>query len=169
MRNWTKTRTLLALCSLCLLAGCLQEDTITITKDGLVKFEAVVTEPDTAKKIEFAALQKVIANGTGDLEKHGWKVEETWTSKERPYRVKITGSGKLPDVVGDTAFYKLRKVKNKQVKDQRYKFIFLASETNQMRIAFNSPDGVVITDAAGKPVQEVENASPKDVYTIVLK
>lgn len=162
--TWTKTHSLLLICSLVLLAGCLQEDAVTITKDGRVSFESVVTEPDEKKQIEFPAFEKLIAQTLDGLRQRKWKADVTWTSKQRPYQLKITGSGKLPEVVGSTGFYTLAKID-----DTTYKVSFLAPE-NSLRIAFQSPENsATISDAAGKPVHEIENVSSAESFTISLK
>ena len=163
--TWTKTHSLLLICSLVLLAGCLQEDAVTITKDGRVSFESMVTEPDEKKQIEFPAFEKLITQTLDDLRQRKWKADVTWTSKQRPYQLKITGSGKLPEVVGSTGFYTLAKID-----DTRYKVSFLAPENSSVRIAFQSTESsATIFDVAGRPVHEIENVSSAESFTISLK
>lgn len=162
--SWTRVRTLLLLCLLCPVAGCLQEDSVTVTKDGLVSFEAIVTEPDEQKKIEFPAFEKVITTILDDLQQHTWKATAKWMSKERPYLVKVTGSAKLPEVVGKTGIYNLSKVD-----DKKFKLFFNSGDNSKVRVVFNSPaGGAQFLDAGGKPVHEIESATAQDVVTIVL-
>lgn len=163
--RWNTRMALLLICSLSALAGCLQENSITITNDGRVKFEVLVTETDPQKKIDSPTFQTAVANMLTDLKQHKWQVEESWLSKQRPYRLKVTGSGKLVDVVGTSASYTLTKLA-----DKKYTLSLQGSEANLVRVVFNSPEGSArILDAAGKPVHEIESATPADTYTIVLQ
>lgn len=174
MTTWQKTRAFLLLCAVLPLAGCLVEDSITVTTDGLVSFESTVTEPDEAKTMEFGAFEKGVANMIEELRQHKWTVEQKWTSKERPYRLKVTGSGKLPEVVGTTSLYQLSKIDG-----GKYKVSFLALEKSHVRVVFESPSGwwpfsqrketAKILDANDQPVHEIKNASSDNSYTIVLK
>jgi hypothetical protein len=157
--------TQLLLASMLVLAGCLQEDSISVTKDGRVSFEAVVTEVDEDKKIEFAAFEKVVANVLDELRQRQWEVEATWTSKERPYRLKFTGSGKLADVAGKTSFYVLSKVD-----DKKFTLMFLGTEANYVRIGFASPpESAQFSGPNGRPIHEIERALPTDIVTIALQ
>ncbi len=165
MLTFTKTRTWLLLCALFVLPGCLQEDSIAITNDGLVSFESVVTEPDAQNRMTFPALEKVVTSAVNELRQHQWTVEQKWTSKKRPYGLTVTASGKLPEVVGTTAFYNLRKVN-----DKTYQVSFLPGLDGTVRVAFKSSQGsAVIADAAGKPVHDIESALATEKYTITLK
>jgi hypothetical protein len=173
MTTWPKTKALL-LCALLPLAGCLVEDSITITNDGLVGFESTVTEPDESKTMEFAQFEKGVASLIEELRQHKWTVEQKWTSKERPYGLKVTGSGKLPDVVGTTSLYTLSKID-----DAKFKVTFLPLDHSRVRVTFESPtswwpwserkETAKMLDANDQPVQEIKNVSSKDSYTIVLK
>jgi hypothetical protein len=174
MTTWPKTKAFLLLCALLPLAGCLMEDSITITNEGLVSFESTVTEPDESQNMDFAAFEKGTAGLIEELRQHKWTVEREWASKERPYRFKVTGSGQLPDVVGTTALYRLSKLD-----DTKYEITFLVLENSHVRVVFESPCGwwpwtwgkgtATILDAKEQPVHEIKNASSKDTYTIVLK
>jgi hypothetical protein len=161
---WTKTNAVLLVCSLFLLAGCLQEDSVTVTKDGIVSFTSVVTEPDELRQLVFPVLEKSLADILDNLRQQTWKADVTWASKQRPYRFTITGSGKLSAVAGSTAYYNLTKAGEKT-----YKVSFLVGDNVTVRVAFESPEGgAAIADAAGKPVHQIENVSAKEVFTIVL-
>src|SRR5215831_11618142 len=81
-----------------IVAGCVEEDTITVAHDGLVKFESAVTVPDDAKKFEVSQLEGLLSELVSELRKGKWTVEQKWLSRERPYRFVLTGSGKLGEV-----------------------------------------------------------------------
>jgi hypothetical protein len=159
------TRTLLVLSTL-LLGGCLREDLIAISNDGAVSFESIVTEPDEEKRLEPAVFEKAVANLLTELQQHKWKVQQTWTSKTRPYQVKVTGSGKLSEVVGATAFYNLRRLSG-----TTYQVTLLPpAGGGSARVAFKpAKDSAVISDAAGKPISDIDNVTAAETYTIVLK
>jgi hypothetical protein len=157
--------TQLLLASMLVLAGCLQEDSITVTKDGRVSFETVVTEVDEDKKVELAAFEKVVASVLDELRQRQWKAEATWISKERPYRLKITGSGKLAEVTGKTSFYVLSVIDEK-----KFKLMFLGTDANYVRIVFNSsPESAQFLGPNGQPIHEIERALPTDIVTIALQ
>ncbi|HVO23853.1 MAG TPA: hypothetical protein VMW56_09510 [Candidatus Margulisiibacteriota bacterium] len=160
-----KTKALLLLGALLPLAGCLLEDTIAITNDGQVTFESTATEADEQKKVEFPAFEKTVTALVDELRQHKWKVELTWKSKERPYRLKLSGSGKLSEVEGLTTLYGLRKST-----DKKYQVYFVTPLGGQRRIAVQSAaDGPIVVDPAGKPVQEIASPTAKETYTIVLR
>ena len=160
MNNWTMQRLLLLLAPL-FLAGCVQENSITIKNDGRVSFESVVTEVDDENKIRFDDLERAVAKVVSDLQQHKWTADVVWTSKERPYRAKVTGSGKLADVVGATGVYLLRTSGEKQ-----YQVSFPSSGDNDVRVRFKSDNGVTIVEGSGKSVHEFTHAAPGNVYTI---
>jgi hypothetical protein len=165
MKPWPATKLLLLLSMLLPLAGCLLEDSITISNDGQVKFESVVTEHDPQKKMEPAAFAKAVGSLVEDLRQHHWKVEEKWASKERPYRLTVTGSGRLPEVIGATSLYTLWKFN-----DRKFKLALLTPMDSQVRVVFHySDDKVTILDTDGKPTHDIEKVSSKELYTIVLK
>ena len=165
MTTWRMMTAVLLVCAFLPIAGCLLEDSISITNDGNVGFEAVVTEPDELKKIEFSSLDKGINSLLDDLRKHKWKVEKKWTSKERPYRLKITGSGKLSDVVGSTSLYTLKKLS-----DKKYKLSLVPPINTHTRVVFQSGNkSATILDSNEQSVQEIETVSAAESFTITLR
>ena len=169
--SFTRANTVVACCAVLVLAGCfVEEDSISISPDGTVKFESVVTVADPAKKIAFADAEKTAKTLLDELRERHWKVTETWVSKERPYQLKVTGEGKLAEVTGGTRLYSLT-----QVDAKHYRIHFgtpgSEAEPSQRRIAFSPMDaggktGVYTPD--GKPVTQIDTVVPTDVYSIIL-
>jgi hypothetical protein len=155
----------LFLAALLPLAGCLMEDSVSITNDGLVKVASVVSEPDEAKKIEFSQFEKGVTNLVDELRQHKWQVNVAWTSKQRPYRVTVTGSGKLADVAAATSLYDVG-----AIAPDKYKLGFRAPAGSRVRVAFEtSKDSALILDGKGQPVQEFDTALSDRYLVIVLE
>ncbi len=169
--SFTLANTVVACCAILLFGGCfVEEDSISISPDGTVKFATVVSVADTAKKMAFADVDKTAKTLLAELREHHWKVTETWVSKERPYQLKVTGEGKLADVTGGTRLYSLTKVD-----DKHYRIHFgtpgSENDPSQRRIAFSPMDaggktGVYAAD--GSPVTQIDAVVPTDVYSIIL-
>jgi len=169
--SFTLANIVAACCAVLLLGGCfVEEDSISISPDGTVKFESVVSVADTAKKMAFADVDKTATTLLDELREHHWKITQTWMSKERPYQLKVTGEGKLAEVVAGTRLYSLTKVD-----DKHYRIHFgtpgSEADPSQRRIAFSPMDasgktGVYTPD--GKPVSQIDAVVPTDVYSIVL-
>jgi hypothetical protein len=158
----------LLLAALCLLSGCfLQEDSITISGDGRVSFESLVTVADQEEKMEFSNLDKLTSDVAEELRGAHWKVERSWISKKRPYQFKMTGSGQLADVARNTRFYSLESVSEKVY---RIKFLTPGAGANgSRRILFNSSGGkTFIHDKGGAVVSQIDGPSEEVAYTILL-
>ena len=158
----------LLLAAVCLLSGCfVQEDSITISGDGHVSFESLVTVADQEKKIEFSDLDKLTSNVAEELRGAHWKVERSWISKKRPYQFKMTGSGQLAEVARKTRFYSLESVIEKVY---RIKFLSPDANTNgSRRILFTASGGkIFIHDKNGAVVSQIDDPSEEVPYTIVL-
>ena len=158
----------LLLAAVCLLSGCfLEEDSITISGDGHVSFESLVTVADQDKKIEFPDLDKLTSEVAEELRGAHWKVERSWISKKRPYQFKMTGSGQLADVGRKTRFYSLEPVIDKVY---RIKFLTPDANTNgSRRILFTPSAGkILVHDKNGAVVSQIDSPSEDVTYTIVL-
>lgn len=130
------TSALLLPCALFPLSACLRVNSIAITNDGLISLESVVTEPDEQRNLELLDLEKAVASLLEDHRQHHWTADAGWTSQERPYRLTVTGSGHLRDVVGTTSSYKLERISESQST-----FIIYAFTENDVRVWLRSPKG----------------------------
>ena len=153
-----------------LLGGCfVEEDTITINKDGLLRFDSVVTVEDADQRYKFEDIDRATTQSVGELQGAKWKVERTWVSKERPYKLKFTGSGKLGEVAPTTKFYKLERKS-----DKRIGIVFLApgteKEPSKRSIVFTPQDGTEIRGLSGngKPVSKIDKVTELESYVIQL-
>jgi len=158
----------LLLAAVFLLSGCfVQEDSITISGDGKVSFESLVTVADQEKKIQFSDLDKITSDVAEELHGAHWKVERSWISKERPYQFKMTGSGQLAELARKTRFYTLEPVSDKVY---RIKFLTPGGSTNgSRRIMFTSSGGkMFVRDKNGAVVSQIDEPSEEVAYTIVL-
>ena len=158
----------LLLAAVCLLSGCfLEEDSITISGDGHVSFESLVTVADQEEKLEFSNLDKLTSDVETELRGANWKVERSWISKKRPYQFKMTGSGQLAEIGRKTRFYSLESV---GVKVYRIKFLTPGANANaSRRIFFTSSAGkTFIHDKDGAAVSQIDGPSDDVSYTIVL-
>jgi hypothetical protein len=157
----------LLLAAVCLLSGCfVQEDSITISSDGRVSFESLVTVADQEEKIQFSDLDKITSDVAKELQGAHWTVERSWVSKKRPYQFKMTGSGQLAEVARGTRFYSLE-----SVGDKIYRIKFLtpgASANGSRRILFTSSGGKMVRDKNGGVVSQIDDPSEEVPYTIVL-
>ena len=155
-----------------ILAGCVEEDTITITGDGVVHFESLVTVSDEAHKTSFADIDKGVADLVAELEKIRWKVERKWVSEKRPYAFQIKGSGNLREVGSSTKFYTLA-----PVMAGFYRVFFLTPQGEdgnpiRRRIVFPASPGTPnaeVHDAAGHLVTQIDTVLPEDPYSIRLR
>src|SRR5262249_31161418 len=157
---------LMVLPLLLLLAGCYEEqDVITITDDGLMRFESTVTVRDQQNKTSQEQLQQIVARVASQLEQANWKVETSWLSTERPYKVKFSGEGNLTSVVTTTPFYRLY-----PVGENTYTISFLTPSEGgapSRSITFKgSTKDVGVIDRQGRPVSKVASVSDDDLYGI---
>jgi hypothetical protein len=163
-----KTRMLLVPVVL-LVAGCVEEDSITITSDGLVKFESAATVQDDDKSVELAQVDRFLSDVVSELQQGKWTVELKWLSRERPYRFELTGSGNLQEVAAQTKFYTLT-----PLAAGFYRVTFTTPEgggINRRRIVFaaDTPEKAAkIHNSHGERITQVENAAPQFICTIVL-
>ncbi len=152
------------------LAGCVEEDSITINSDGLVRFDSLVGIADDEKKLEFSAVEKIVSDAAGELRQAKWTVESTWVSKERPYSFRLTGSGNLHDVAARTKFYLLTPVTNDFY---RVKFPVPkaggAVGTRRIIFAADPSKNAQIHDLRGGRITEIDGVADEDVYTIRLR
>jgi len=156
------------LAAVCLLGGCfLQEDSITISGDGHVSFESLVTVADQEEKIQFSDLDKATSDVAEELRGAHWKVERSWVSKSRPYKFKMTGSGQLAEVAPKTRFYSLESVSDKVY---RVKFLTPGGTTNGGRRIMFTPSGgkLLVRDTNGAVVSQIDDPSEEVPYTILL-
>lgn len=152
-------------------AGCVEEDSITIASDGLVKVESVVTVSDADKKLDFAALDKAVSEIVAELQQAMWTVEHKWLSKERPYRFQVSGSGRIGEVNNQTRFYHLTPVLKGFF---RVTFPRLESDGGraQRRIVFTTGESgryAEVHDSRGGSIAQIESVAPEDIYTIRLR
>jgi len=156
-----------------LLAGCVEEDSITITGDGVVSFQSTVTITDEDKKLNFAEIDKGVSDVMTELQQAKWKVERKWVSEKRPYAFQVTGSGNLREVGALTKFYALTPVFT-----DFYRVLFLTpaaadGSPTRRRIAFSSSStgaaSASVHDASGRFVTQIDNVAAGDVYTIQLR
>ncbi|HVO23852.1 MAG TPA: hypothetical protein VMW56_09505 [Candidatus Margulisiibacteriota bacterium] len=165
MPTWSKTRAAALLGALLPLAGCLMEHTVSVTNDGRVSFESLVSEPDPQKKIAFPQFEGAVTKLVEELREHKWKVEVAWLSKERPYRLKVHGSGKLAEISASTSLYDVGEFAPK-----RYKLLLRAPAGAQARAVFESPkDGAMIVDGKGQPAQEFDTTMDDKYLVIALE
>ena len=150
--------------------GCfVEQDSIAISGDGGVSFDSTVTIEDAENKFEFSALENLASQAVQELRDGKWGVQQKWLSKTRPYKIQLTGSGKLSKVTPSTKFYALVRVNDKE-----YKIRFLTPSTegkpSRRSIVFTKKDegGADVVDAQGNPVSKIENVSESATYTIKL-
>jgi hypothetical protein len=154
-----------------LVAGCIEEDSITITTDGRVKFESTVTVQDDDKNLEFAQIDRFVSDVVSELQQGKWTVEQKWLSRERPYRFLLTGSGDLHEVAEQTKFYTLTPLAT-----GFYRVTFTTPEAagllNLRRIVFpaDAPEKAAkIHNSHGERLTQIDNAAPQFICTIVLR
>jgi hypothetical protein len=155
---------LLMLPMVLVLTGCLEEDTISITGDGVVTFKSLVTVSDDNKKISFADADKGLSDLVAELQKAKWTVERKWLSEKRPYTFEVTGTGNLHEVAPSTRLYTLTPVVS-----GFYRVVFIAPwgedgtlTVTHRRIIFTTiPDAVnaSVHDAEGHLVTQIENVA----------
>jgi hypothetical protein len=151
------------------LAGCVEEDAITITADGAVTFKSIVTVSDHQKKISFKDVDKGVSDLMAELQQAKWTVERKWLSEARPYAFEITGSGNLRDVAHLTKFYALTPVVS-----GFYRLIFVTPQgeddkPTRRRVIFTESVGepaASIHDAEGRVVTHLEDVSGGGPYGI---
>ena len=158
----------LACCAAALLSGCfVEEDTISIGADATIKFTSVVTIADPDEKMAFADVESTANGVLEELRQKNWQIRDTWVSKERPYQLKVSGSGKLADVTGGTRLYSLL-----AVDASLYRLRFESpGKDNQRRIRFEpmGPDGRTgVYTAGGDRVVQIDQIDPAAVYSIVI-
>ena len=154
-----------------LVAGCIEEDSITITTDGLVKFESTVTAQDDDKKFEVGQVDRFSSDVVSELQQGKWTVEQKWLSRERPYRFVLTGSGDLREVAAQTRFYALTPLATGV-----YRITFTTPDAggplSRRRIVFaaDPPEKVAkVHNSHGERITRIENAPPNFNCTIVLR
>lgn len=150
-----------------LLNGCwLQEDIITIMQNGEISFKSLITVEDKDKELNFSDVDSLSSDFLKPLEKAGWKVKKRWSSKNRPYKMIIAGSGNLEKIGYNTDFYSLRKRGEKE-----YRIRFKPAETEGGRsnrsIAFRG-NGFVF-DLKGNKINKIDNAIYNNEYVISFK
>jgi len=154
-----------------MLAGCVEEDAITITGDGLVTFQSVVTLSDD-KKTKLADIEKGLSELVTELQQAKWTVEQKWLSRERPYSFQVTGSGNLGDVGALTKFYALTPVFS-----GFYRVVFLTPQAEDgtpthRRIVFTKTSGAPnaeVHNAVGRLITQIDDVSVGGVHTIRLR
>jgi len=171
--NWRRLlRYLRMLGGAVVLASCwLQEDTISIGKDGTVTFSSSVVIEDKAKEFALSDIDELSAEFMKELRGAGWKIERVWVSQTRPYRMSFSGSGNLKHVGQAPDFYQL-----KRVSDTEFKITFIPAERegrkSSRRIVFRQrllAADASVHDSSGRQVTKIENVDEREVYTIKLQ
>jgi hypothetical protein len=155
-----------------LLASCWsQEDTISIRKDGTVTFSSSVVIEDRAKEFALSDIDQLSEEFMKELREAGWKIERTWVSQVRPYRMSFSGSGNLKHVGQAPTFYRLNRVSDTEV---RITFIPAEREgrKSSRQIVFRRSilaSDASVRDASGRQVTRIDNVDERETYTIRLQ
>lgn len=151
-----------------ILSGCWkQHDVISIKSDGATTFETevIITEESLSEK----NVKEIALEFTSQLKSAGWKLDEEWISKKKPYKIQYTGKANIFDIKNAPDFYKI-----KNIDDKSFEIQFIASKTksgkSSRRVEFKSGffGGAKVIDDQEKQVKEISDVKSSKKYIIQL-